>query len=50
MLEVLYEIRHSSWPQEERFSGDRNGPAGQVIAFLEAKGFLACEDPRASTR
>lgn len=36
---VLYEVRQPSWPQEERFLEDRNGPAGQVIAFLEAKGF-----------
>jgi len=36
---VLYEVRQPSWPQEERFLGDRNGPGGQVIAFLEAKGF-----------
>lgn len=38
--EVLYEVRLPSWPQEERFAGDRNGPAGQVIEFLDAKGSL----------
>jgi len=36
---VLYEMRYPGWPQEERFFGPRNGPAGQVIAFLDAKGF-----------
>lgn len=39
--EVLYEIRYPGWPQEERFFGPRNGPAGQVIAFLDAKGACA---------
>ena len=41
--QVLYEVRQPSWPQEQRFVEDRNGPAGQVIAFLEAKGPLADE-------
>ena len=44
--EVLYEVRDPCWPQEERFFGPRNGPAGQVIAFLDAKG--ACAVPNAS--
>lgn len=34
-------MRYPGWPQEERFFGPRNGPAGQVIAFLDAKGACA---------
>ncbi|CAJ1342272.1 unnamed protein product [Effrenium voratum] len=39
---VLYEMRRA-WPSEPRFRGARNGPAGQVIAFLEAKGEALAE-------
>jgi len=36
---VAWELNNPQWPSDLRFSGARNGPAGQIIDFLIGKGF-----------